>query len=482
MNKWAENISRMESPQMYEQLYGGVDASAPAPTPAPTQTVDPNQDAFKVPADGSQPGAYVDDEGMYQILTDQNGMKRYVTPGMQKHIENGTFGYMMNQGRYDNPDDAIFYEGGTQAQPGGTTVTPPDDLPTPVQKLLNNLDHYQRPAYGLTPDEYGQQGAYLGNRVLDAYIREQGLQRRADMTDEELVMNHLSPTPRVVETPTVVTPPPAPRTTPEDIIPAATPPAMGSIPTDIGAPLQPRSIESGMTPQLRTAESFGGYTPSGGTAPTESDGGFLDQVGGFLKQNLGTIVGTGLGLLQDKANMRAIEEMKGPIAAPMRDKAIYTPMQTDFMVGNQLNAIQQESARTAAAIQEAGGSPQLQAAMQRARQRTAAGQTANVLANEQQQELSLRNQNLQNINSLLNQNLDIDFQNRTTDVMNRQRTLDFENERMAARNRIRQDMANRLGAAGQEIASRAADRRRWELVSKMDQYGVIGRNDINPFG
>ena len=110
--------------------------------------------------------------------------------------------------------------------------------------------------------------------------------------------------------------------------------------------------------------------------------------------------------------------------------------------------------------------------MKRASQRVAAGQEAQILSNEAQQEQQMRNQNLQQLNQTLNQN-------RAISAQNQQRQIDFQNERMAAKQQVRQNMSNVLGGAFQDFQNRAADMRKFQLLSKLDEFGVIGRNDID---
>jgi hypothetical protein len=116
--------------------------------------------------------------------------------------------------------------------------------------------------------------------------------------------------------------------------------------------------------------------------------------------------------------------------------------------------------------------PVVAAAMKRANQRVAAGQQANILSNEATQELGLRNQNINQLTNTINQNAQIGFQNE-------QRNIDFRNERSGARNQVYQNMGATLGQGFSEFQQRAADMRKFELLSKLDEYGVIGRNNID---
>ena len=53
-------------------------------------------------------------------------------------------------------------------------------------------------------------------------------------------------------------------------------------------------------------------------------------------------------------------------------------------------------------------------------------------------------------------------------------------ERLAAENRMRQQMGVKLGGAVSDFQNRAQDLKKWEMLSKLDLYNVAGRNDIDP--
>ena len=184
---------------------------------------------------------------------------------------------------------------------------------------------------------------------------------------------------------------------------------------------------------------------------------------------LGMAAGAAAQLLPYVANLRDINKLEGPIDAPMlRAQTI----NTDLQVGNQLAAARNAAARSMASIDANVSNPAVAAAMKRANQRVAAGQEMQILSNEASQEMQLRNQNINQLTNVLNQNAGIQ-------AANEQRRIDFGNERLGARAQVRQNMAGVLGGAFQDFQNRAADLRRFELLSKLDEYGVIGRNNID---
>jgi len=184
---------------------------------------------------------------------------------------------------------------------------------------------------------------------------------------------------------------------------------------------------------------------------------------------LGMAAGAAAQLLPYVANLRDINKLEGPIDAPMlRAQTI----NTDLQVGNQLAAARNASARSMASIDANVSNPAVAAAMKRANQRVAAGQEMQILSNEASQEMQLRNQNINQLTNVLNQNAGIQ-------AANEQRRIDFGNERLGATAQVRQNMAGVLGGAFQDFQNRAADLRRFELLSKLDEYGVIGRNNID---
>jgi len=184
---------------------------------------------------------------------------------------------------------------------------------------------------------------------------------------------------------------------------------------------------------------------------------------------LGMAAGIGAQMLPYMQNLRGIKNLEGPAAMPqMRAQT----MNTDLQVGNALAATRNEAARQMASIDANVSNPVVAAAMKRANQRVAAGQQANILSNEATQELGLRNQNINQLTNTINQNAQIGFQNE-------QRNIDFRNERAGARNQVYQNMGATLGQGFSEFQQRAADLKKFELLSKLDEYGVIGRNNID---
>ena len=116
--------------------------------------------------------------------------------------------------------------------------------------------------------------------------------------------------------------------------------------------------------------------------------------------------------------------------------------------------------------------PAVAAAMKRANQRIAAGQKANVLSREAEMESQMRNQNMMLANDNMNRNQMIDYQNR-------QNTVNFENDKLAAKNRMRQQMGMKLGQVFGDFQNLNADANKFNLMSKMYDPSLMARNDID---
>jgi len=219
------------------------------------------------------------------------------------------------------------------------------------------------------------------------------------------------------------------------------------------------------------------------TIPTKSHGlgdlanraanrfaGVGEKLSGAMSGPLGMALGAAAQFLPDRAALKAMNQLQGPVDMPSMRAA---QINTDLQVGNQLAQVQQANARANASIDRDISNPAVAAAARRAGQRVAAGQSANILSQEAAQETNFRNQNMQNL--IQNQN-----QNRQINAQNQQRQIDFENERLTAQNRMRQQMSQKLGMAVGDFQNRAMDLKKWNMLSKLDQYGVAGRNDIDP--
>ena len=237
-------------------------------------------------------------------------------------------------------------------------------------------------------------------------------------------------------------------------------PGIFGIAEQMGA-FAPTATEESLDVNLKSGEDV----VTGG----EGDGASSTSKGIGGSPYLGMAAGAAAQLLPYVANLRDINKLEGPIDAPMlRAQTI----NTDLQVGNQLAAARNAAARSMASIDANVSNPAVAAAMKRANQRVAAGQEMQILSNEASQEMQLRNQNINQLTNVLNQNAGIQ-------AANEQRRIDFGNERLGAKAQVRQNMAGVLGGAFQDFQNRAADLRRFELLSKLDEYGVIGRNNID---
>ena len=181
-------------------------------------------------------------------------------------------------------------------------------------------------------------------------------------------------------------------------------------------------------------------------------------------------LGAAAQFIPDFKTMKTMRDLEGPVDTPQM--RAFVP-DTNVDTSAALAAVRDNANRAMASAAQNISNPAVAAAAMRANQRIAAEQEARILSGEAQQEMQLRNQNLATLN-------DVSNQNRMINAQNLQRQADFNNERIAAENRIRQQMGQKLGGAFADFQNRAQDLKKWELLSKLDIYNVAGRNDIDP--
>ena len=201
--------------------------------------------------------------------------------------------------------------------------------------------------------------------------------------------------------------------------------------------------------------------------------GKMQNLGGGMsastKQQLGMGLGAAAQFLPDIASMRAMDRIEGPVDNPFQRLQLNN---ADVQTGQALNQVDQQSMLAQEAAARNVSNPAVAAAMRRANQRVAAGQKANILSREAEMESGLRNQNMQ----LANQNMNV---NRGIDAANKQQTINFNNDKLAAKNRMRQQMGQKLGQVAGDFRNMNADKLRFDTLSKMFDPSLLNRNDID---
>jgi len=197
---------------------------------------------------------------------------------------------------------------------------------------------------------------------------------------------------------------------------------------------------------------------------------FRDKIGDGIKANpqaLGMLAGGLAQMLPTMASMKQMKNLEGPVDMPMQR---VQAMNTDIQVGKQMQQIKDAEARSAAAIAANVSNPVVAAAMRRAGQQATQRSMANLLGNEATQEAQMRNQNLRMMNDTINQNAMIQAQNQ-------QRGVDFENDRIASLNRMRQSMGQTLGGMYTDFQRAALDREKLKYMREAYDPYNLGATD-----
>lgn len=197
---------------------------------------------------------------------------------------------------------------------------------------------------------------------------------------------------------------------------------------------------------------------------------FRDKIGDGFRANpqaIGMLAGGLAQMLPTMASMKQMKNLEGPVDMPMQR---VQAMNTDIQVGKQMQQIKDAEARSAAAIAANVSNPVVAAAMRRAGQQATQKSMANLLGNEATQEAQMRNQNLRMMTDTINQNAMIQAQNQ-------QRGVDFENDRIASLNRMRQSMGQTLGGMYTDFQRAALDRERLKYMREAYDPYNLGATD-----
>lgn len=440
-----------------------------------------------VPNDGSHPQAFVNDQGEYVLLSHPDGRVAPMTPEMSQQLNGGNpkhLFFKLTQGDYDeyfagnnwnNTESVNYDDPETQARLAENPNVPvghelsypesPEDLGPSGLDMLTNPDFMPAGPNEITTTPAGPMGA-----------REQA-QFGGKIFQDDATFNNVNMIP-AAEAGAPVGSTPAPGTAaalpglgaPGRMEPMQTLGVQAQGPQGAGIPAKLRqpsatNVGTGMdaAPGLRSKVEDAGMSALGALQP---NGGGMSA---STKQGLGMAMGAAAQFLPDISAMRAMNRIEGPVDTPFQRLQL---MNTDVQTGRALNQVDLASSRAQEANSRNVSNPAVAAAMARANQRIAAGQKANILGGEAETELNLRNQNLM----LANQNMNT---NKGIDAGNKQATINFENDKIAAQNRMRQQMGMKLGQVAGDFQNMHSDKLRFDMLSKMYDPALLNRNDID---
>ena len=475
----------------------------------------------QVPWDG-RPNALVTEEGMMVVGTAEDGTRFVHTPNSMNLKTNHPkqyYKFLRNEGglgagqfEFDPSTYSMgsfgpnggFVPAGEQPTVGsdGRAISPEElamwqnstaNTQPDLLSYMNDL-----PAYGQTPENPQGRAIIEDSRVVDRYTGEQ-------IYDPVVISGGSAPLGATAADPSIGgggtrTQGTAPTTAGTAAgTTAATSPTTGTTATAPEVEVIPTLAGRSASQVLNTAKGnmyYPGGAPIGlqgdttpgaavdPTIPTKSHGlsdlkNRAANTFGNLKNTVGSnIGGSTLGMLAGAAAQFVpdliakgrMKDIQGPIDTPQMRLAMGN---TNIDSSRAISAIQNQTAAANAAVERNFANPAVAAAMMRANMNAAQQNLGGVLANEAAQELQLRNQNLQRAADVSNQNLLIDAQNRQAQV-------NFENDRLAAMNRMDMQMGQKLGGLYTDFQNRAQDRAKWDLYSKIFNEDMLKRQDIDP--
>lgn len=265
---------------------------------------------------------------------------------------------------------------------------------------------------------------------------------------------------------------------PTELVPGTENIATTSVPSgssglgDINIGGAPEVINAPVSNNLKLTEDVNTVTNAGDTANTDGNTGT-----GNLKNFFNQIAGEPNKLAQfgqfipDALAFAQMSRAKGPVDMPSQTTA---RMNTDLNFNPQIAQAQEKLAASEAAIDQNVSNPIVAAALKRSARNEVAQQEGALRGQELNTEMQLQNQYAQNIANTANQNLMIDAQNR-------QRNVDFKNERQAAQARMLQQVGQKGSQIYAENQNRQADLKRLGLSSLMYDQGMQERL-MNNFG
>ena len=434
-----------------QQMMNGGNTNVPKAVNG-TQTAPGSVRASRnIPADGSYPGAAVNDKGEYMLMKDHKGNEFLLTEEMVLNANNGAFGQRMANGYYN--DQMIFFD---DAVYKGVEKPAPVDEPKPVATETVEADAAGDPVRRRSSGPSAEEKAAAEAAAARSASADLGMAgARATSGIDPNVFGTSGTGVQLPGLDTMAGP--------------------GALPGVFGIAEQMGAFNA---PAKTTVENASG-TDAVADADKSSSSAAQDAVAkagkalgniGLGGKGLGMALGAAAQFIPDLRSMKAMGDIEGPAMMPTRNPLT---MNTDIQTGRALQDIRNQTALSNASVDANISNPAVAAAAKRANQRVEQGQLGNVLFNEAQKENELRNQNLRQLQ-------DTQYANQMTNYQNRMNQINFDNERIAAENRMRGQMSQKLGAAFGDFQNRAQDMKKWDLVRKLDQYGVIGRNNIDP--
>jgi hypothetical protein len=383
-----------------------------------------------IPADGSYPGAAVNEAGEYMLMTDPSGMEVVITPEMYADFGSGNFGTKFQRGDYN--DQAIFfdpdaYKGAIRTLPPGAQYTGNQTFSTEVPPTVE-----ERPERtGTLEVEVPNAGANLGDPVTVGDVTGIGTETGAT-TDAT-----------------------AGGTADADAAVSAAAEAVAETTADANAAATEAGTSTG-----------GDGTATGTTAGTTATGG-LDALGNFFNSMSGKAnpVAQYAQFAPDLFAAYQMEQVKGPADMPSQTMA---RRNTDIDYNAVYADQQRQLSESMEMIDRNISNPVVAAAMKRSAQNQAQQQMGQTRTEEINQERQLQNQYASEIAQ--NQNV-----NRQIAAQNQQRNIDFGNERRATRARMLQQAGQKLGQIYGENQNRLMDQKRLGISALAYEGDMIQR-------
>lgn len=387
-----------------------------------------------IPADGSYPGAAVNDKGEYMIVTDpSSGQDILLTPDMVKDSDNGSYGQRLRLGNYS--DQMIFfdpdsYKGASRTLTDGAQYTNNTTFSSPLPEPEIPTETTVNPGIGL--DQFAQ------------------------AMNEQIMAGAASPSQPNATTSGATTVGDVTgigETQPESTTPAPLTPAGQETPTP---QLQQRSTED-TTSTAAVDPEGNAITPTGNTGDTSS---FIQSLMG--QRNPVAQYGQ---FLPDLYAAYQMEKVKGPADLPTQTIA---RRNTDVDYNPVYAQARQQQAQQNAMIDRNISNPVVAAAMKRSAANQAQQMMGQTRSQEINQERELQNQYASEIAQ--NQNV-----NRQIQAQNQQRNIDFQNERRAARARMLQQAGQKFGQIYGEEQNRQLDEKRLGISALAYEGDLVQR-------
>lgn len=412
----------------------GFNPSTPSEEVAPEQSQQPQTASAPrtLPADGSYPGAAVNENGEYMLMQDPNtGGEMVITPDMLESIQSGGFGQALGSGQYNDQMiyfDPSVYQGGPSSQAPTTQTASLREIENPATWDINffpeeNADEIEEnPAnwdINFFPEENADEAESMIVNYSDSTMAGLPLEQAAIASEE---LTNIEPT----EDPTGNTAGVTGTLVDED---------GNGISDFIQKPSEDTNLKDDLGVTTETEPQFNDFLKSFAGSPDK-----LAQYGQFAP---------------DVFSAYQMSRMQGPTDMPSVSTA---RMNTDINVNPQIAQAQDKLAASEAGLDANVSNPIVRAALKRAGRNQLAEYEGATRADELNTEMGLENQYAQNITNTANQNEKIG-------AANVQRNIDFENDRKAAYARMAQEAGQKASQMYGENRNRELDLKRLGLSS-----------------